>query len=100
MADHETSQRPGLVRPRTALAVLCAASFLAVVDTTIVSIALPSIRRVMGLTAGGSQWVLNAYALVFGGLLLLFGQLGDRGRTAANIRHHVPCWIWPCWGSH
>ena len=67
-----------LARPRTALALLCAASFLAVVDTTIVSIALPAIRRAMHSTASGSQWVLNAYTLVFGGLLLLFGRLGDQ----------------------
>jgi MFS family permease len=76
--DQETSPAPTLERRRSALALLCAASFLAVVDTTIVSIALPSIRRVMGFSAGGSQWVLNAYSLVFGGLLLLFGRLGDR----------------------
>jgi MFS family permease len=56
-----------------ALALLCVASFMAVVDTTIVSIALPSIRRAMEFSPSGSQWVLNAYALVFGGLLLLFG---------------------------
>jgi len=61
-----------------ALALLCAASFLAVVDTTVVSIALPAIRRAMNFTASGSQWVLNAYTLVFGGFLLLFGRLGDR----------------------
>jgi MFS family permease len=61
-----------------ALALLCVASFMAVVDTTIVSIALPSIRRAMEFSPSGSQWVLNAYALVFGGLLLLFGRLGDR----------------------
>jgi hypothetical protein len=78
VVDQETSPAPTLERRRSALALLCAASFLAVVDTTIVSIALPSIRRVMGFSAGGSQWVLNAYALVFGGLLLLFGRLGDR----------------------
>jgi EmrB/QacA subfamily drug resistance transporter len=57
---------------------VCAASFLAVVDTTIVSIALPSIMRSMEFSVSGSQWVLNAYALVFGGLLLLFSRLGDR----------------------
>jgi EmrB/QacA subfamily drug resistance transporter len=68
----------GVARPRRALAVLCAASFLAVVDTTIVNISLPTIRDAMALTASGSQWVLNSYALVFGGLLLLFGRLGDR----------------------
>jgi len=68
----------GLARPRTALAVLCAASFLAVVDTTIVSIALPSIRSAPEFTSSGFQWVLNAYALVFGGLLLFCGRIGDR----------------------
>jgi EmrB/QacA subfamily drug resistance transporter len=78
VVGQEALPAPKLDRRRSALALLCAASFLAVVDTTIVSIALPSIRRVMGFSAGGSQWVLNAYALVFGGLLLLFGRLGDR----------------------
>ncbi len=59
------------------LVLLCAASFIAVVDTTIVSIALPSIRGSLGFTTEGVQWVLNAYAVVFGGLLLLCGRLGD-----------------------
>lgn len=71
---------------RGSLAVLCAASFLAVVDTTIVSIAIPSIRRSLGFTAGGAQWVLSVYALLFGGLLLLFGRLADRvGRRRAFL---------------
>src|SRR3954453_6996710 len=65
-------------RPRMALVVLCAASFLAVVDTPIVTIALPTIRNSLGLTASGAAWGLNSYALVFGGLLLLSGRLGDR----------------------
>jgi EmrB/QacA subfamily drug resistance transporter len=62
---------------RSALILLCSASFIAVMDTTIVSIALPSMRQAVGLSAAGSQWVLNAYALVFGGLLLLFGRVAD-----------------------
>ena len=62
---------------RSALILLCSASFIAVMDTTIVSIALPSMRQDVGLSAAGSQWVLNAYALVFGGLLLLFGRVAD-----------------------
>jgi EmrB/QacA subfamily drug resistance transporter len=74
----DTGTMTELTRPRIALVVLCAASFLAVVDTTIVSIALPTIRDAMTLTASGSQWVLNSYALVFGGLLLLCGRLGDQ----------------------
>ncbi len=57
--------------------LLSTASFVAVVDTTIVSIALPSMRESLGFSTAGSQWVLNAYALVFGGLLLLSGRMGD-----------------------
>jgi EmrB/QacA subfamily drug resistance transporter len=53
------------------------ASFIAVVDTTIVSIALPSIRHSLGFSTSSLQWVLNAYALTFGGLLLLLGRVGD-----------------------
>jgi EmrB/QacA subfamily drug resistance transporter len=66
------------VRGRLAILVLlCSASFVAVVDTTIVSIALPSIRHSLGFTTEGVQWVLNGYAVVFGGLLLMCGRLGD-----------------------
>lgn len=64
-------------RLQLALGLLCAASFIAVVDTTIVSIALPSIRGSLHLSPGGAQWVLNAYALAFGGLLMLLGRVGD-----------------------
>jgi EmrB/QacA subfamily drug resistance transporter len=60
-----------------ALSVLCTASFMAVLDTTIVSIALPSMRRGLDLSTEGVQWVLNAYTLAFGGLLLLGGRLAD-----------------------
>jgi EmrB/QacA subfamily drug resistance transporter len=59
------------------LVLLCMASFIAVVDTTIVSIALPSIRHSLGFSTSSLQWVLNAYALTFGGLLLLLGRVGD-----------------------
>jgi EmrB/QacA subfamily drug resistance transporter len=50
---------------------------MAVADTTIVSIALPAVRADLGFTLAGAQWVFNAYALVFGGLLLFLGRLGD-----------------------
>jgi EmrB/QacA subfamily drug resistance transporter len=60
-----------------ALFLLCLASFMAVVDTTIVSIALPSIRRELGYSGADAQWILNGYALAFGGLLLLLGRAGD-----------------------
>jgi EmrB/QacA subfamily drug resistance transporter len=64
-------------RKRLALFVLCLASFMAVVDTTIVSIALPSMRRELGFTGADAGWILNGYALTFGGLVLLLGRAGD-----------------------
>jgi MFS family permease len=81
-----------------ALALLCVASFMAVVDTTIVSIALPSIRRAMEFSPSGSQWVLNAYALVFGGLLLLFESRRPDGTSALFIVGAIsldPCSMHP-----
>jgi EmrB/QacA subfamily drug resistance transporter len=66
------------VGPRCpALFLLCAAAFMAVADTTIVSIALPSIKRELGFSGADAQWILNGYALAFGGLLLLCGRAGD-----------------------
>ena len=66
------------VRPgRPALFLLCAAAFMAVADTTIVSIALPSIKRELGFSGADAQWILNGYALAFGGLLLFCGRAGD-----------------------
>jgi len=50
---------------------------MAVVDTTIVSIALPSMRRELGFTGADAGWILNGYALTFGGLVLLLGRAGD-----------------------
>jgi EmrB/QacA subfamily drug resistance transporter len=64
-------------RKRLALFLLCLASFMAVVDTTIVSIALPSMRRELGFTGADAGWILNGYALTFGGLVLLLGRAGD-----------------------
>src|SRR5215210_2009595 len=60
-----------------ALILLCGASFVAVLDVTIVTIALPSVRRELGFAGGEVQWVLTGYALSFGGLLLLMGRAGD-----------------------
>jgi EmrB/QacA subfamily drug resistance transporter len=64
-------------RKRLAPFLLCLASFIAVVDTTIVSIALPSMRRELGFTGADAGWILNGYALTFGGLVLLLGRAGD-----------------------
>src|SRR4028118_1548819 len=64
-------------RRRLALAVLCLASFMAVADSTIVSIALPAMRRELGFSGADAQWVLTGYAPAFGGLLLVCGRAGD-----------------------
>src|SRR6266498_1431564 len=60
-----------------ALALLCGAFFMVVLDATIVLVALPSIQADIGFSEQGLQWVLSAYALTFGGLLLLGGRAAD-----------------------
>jgi len=73
--DRKTSPLPrnlGL-----ALAVIAVAQLMVVLDATIVNIALPSIQRALQFSATGLEWVINAYALTFGGLLLLGGRAGD-----------------------
>jgi EmrB/QacA subfamily drug resistance transporter len=60
------------------LAVLCLSVFLAVVDNTIVNVALPRISEELAATTSQLQWVVDAYSLVFAALLLVGGSLGDR----------------------
>src|SRR5918992_66407 len=60
-----------------ALYVLCAGVLMIVLDTTIVNVALPSIREDLGFTETSLVWVVNAYMLTYGGFLLLGGRLGD-----------------------
>ncbi len=60
-----------------ALIVLCLGDLMIVLDTTIVNVALPSIRTDLGFSEASLAWVVNAYLLTFGGFLLLGGRLGD-----------------------
>ena len=60
-----------------ALIVLCAGMLMIVLDATIVNVALPSIQRDLGFSQSTLAWVVNAYLIAFGGLLLLAGRLGD-----------------------
>jgi EmrB/QacA subfamily drug resistance transporter len=60
-----------------ALAVLCTAYFMIIVDSQIVILALPSIEAEVSFATGGSQWVMSAYLLSFGGLLLFGGRTAD-----------------------
>src|SRR5262249_8459643 len=60
------------------LLLLCGAQFLAVLDATIVNVALPSIQRALHFTPQNLQWVASGYALTFAGFLLLGGRAADR----------------------
>ena len=60
-----------------ALIVLCLGDLMIVLDTTIVNVALPSIRESLGFSEASLAWVVNAYLLTFGGFMLLGGRLGD-----------------------
>src|SRR4051812_36777329 len=61
----------------TALVVLCVGMLMIVLDATVVNVALPAIQNDLGFTNSGLAWVVNAYLIAFGGLLLLAGRLGD-----------------------
>jgi EmrB/QacA subfamily drug resistance transporter len=60
-----------------ALAVLCAGTLMIVLDATIVNVALPAIKNDLGFSQSSLAWVVNAYLIAFGGILLLAGRLGD-----------------------
>ena len=61
----------------TALYVMCAGVLMIVLDATVVNVALPSIQDDLGFSTSSLAWVVNAYLIAFGGLLLLAGRLGD-----------------------
>ncbi|GAA4632053.1 DHA2 family efflux MFS transporter permease subunit [Actinoallomurus vinaceus] len=84
MYDTVESTEPGLAAPAAsdrsrwlALVVLCGGMLLIVIDATVVNVALPAIQRDLGFSSSGLAWVVNAYLIAFGGLLLLAGRLGD-----------------------
>src|SRR4051812_20679083 len=79
---NDSSAGANVRRPRAnarwlALAVIAIAQFMVVLDVTIVNVALPAIQADLGFSADGLQWVVNAYTLAFGGLLLLGGRMSD-----------------------
>src|SRR3712207_376186 len=61
----------------TALVVLCVGMLMIILDQTIVNVALPSIQDDLDFSQSSLAWVVNAYLIAFGGLLLLAGRLGD-----------------------
>src|SRR6266436_4183131 len=60
-----------------ALYILCVGVLMIVLDATVVNVALPSIQDDLGFSTSSLAWVVNAYLIAFGGLLLLSGRLGD-----------------------
>ena len=60
-----------------ALYVLCVGMLMIVLDVTVVNVALPSIQNDLGFSQSSLAWVVNAYLIAFGGLLLLAGRFGD-----------------------
>src|SRR5438132_7870845 len=78
----ETLAVPGALSPPDprrwlALAVIVAAQFMVVLDVAIVNVALPSIKTDLHFTQESLQWVITAYAILFGGVLLLGGRMAD-----------------------
>ena len=70
-----------------ALVVLCVGMLMIVLDATVVNVALPSIKADLGFSQSGLAWVVNAYLIAFGGLLLLAGRIGDLRRVAVIGQH-------------
>ena len=71
---------------RVVLAVLCTSMFMVVLDNTILSVAIPTITRAFGATSSEIQWVIDAYTLVFAGLLIAGGSFADRFGRRGTLR--------------
>ncbi|MFI0976809.1 DHA2 family efflux MFS transporter permease subunit [Streptomyces sp. NPDC021093] len=70
--------KPATVSSRwTALVILCAGTLMTILDGNIVTVAMPAVQSDLGFSPAGVAWVVNAYLIPFGGLLLLAGRLGD-----------------------
>jgi EmrB/QacA subfamily drug resistance transporter len=76
-ATNSSIQAPSDRNRWVALVVLCVGMLMIVLDQTIVNVALPSIQEDLGFSQSSLAWVVNAYLITFGGLLLLAGRLGD-----------------------
>ena len=69
------------------LTVVSVAVLLATIDETILNATIPSLQRDLGASASSLLWILNSYLLVFGGLLLTMGGIGDRFGRARMLRY-------------
>src|SRR5262245_46440696 len=73
----ERSAAPPLHRRGLALAIIVTSQLMLIIDVTVMNVALPKIQTDLGFTRTGLSWVMSAYSLAFGGLLLLGGRAGD-----------------------
>src|SRR5947209_19518300 len=78
------------------LIVLCLSSLVLVVDSMALTVAVPSMTRDIGATAQDTQWILDSYILVFAGLLLTSGSLGDRFGRRKSLPSGFPRSGAPC----
>jgi EmrB/QacA subfamily drug resistance transporter len=76
-AGDTVDQRTRSRQQDAVLAIACAVALMTVLDVSVVTVALPAVRDDLGLSAGGLQWVVNAYTLTFAGFLLLGGRAAD-----------------------
>ena len=68
------------------LVAICVGYFMVILDTMVVNVALPALSKSLHTSTSGLQWIVDAYSLVFGALLLSAGAFGDRGSTRpANV---------------
>ena len=72
-----TDLPPSAGRAAAGIAIVLVAQLMLILDATVVNVALPRINDALDFGPAGLSWVLNAYTLAFGGLLLLGGRLGD-----------------------
>ena len=95
MSSTAPTHEPDLVDPAVharrwfTLATLCLSLLIIVMDNTILNVAIPSLVKELGATNSQLQWIVDGYTLVFAGLLLTTGSLGDRfGRKRALRSRH------------
>src|SRR4029453_12812094 len=77
IASDNLGPRSVTSRGWSALALIVTAQFMVILDVAIVNVALPSIKSDLGFSEANLQWVISAYAIMFGGVLLLGGRLAD-----------------------
>ena len=81
------------------LAVVSVTVLLATIDETILNVAIPSLQRDLGASASSLQWMVNSYMLVFGGLLLTMGGVGDRFGRARMLRYGLAVFALSSFGA-